>query len=133
MNVDIWTRDARTLATEAVAVFVFEEETPASPELMPFDAALPGLLPTVFGTEMRGKVGDIVTLHATSGLEAKRLILVGAGAREKFDYRALRQRSAQVARVAAKRRHFPWHRVARPPRPHAGSRGRHGWRHHRSL
>ncbi len=103
MNVDIWTRDARTLATDAVAVFVFEEETPASPELTPFDAALPGLLSGVFGTEMRGKVGDIVTLHATSGLEAKRLILVGVGAREKFDYRALRQRSAQVARVAAKK------------------------------
>ncbi len=103
MNVDIWTRDARTLATDAVAVFVFEEETPASPELTPFDAALPGLLSGVFGTEMRGKVGDLVTLHATSGLEAKRLFLVGAGAREKFDYRALRQRSAQVARVAAKK------------------------------
>lgn len=103
MNVDIWTRDARTLATDALAVFVFEEETPASPELAPFDTALPGLLPTIFGTEMRGKVGDLVTLHVTSGLEAKRLFLVGAGAREKFDDRTLRQRSAQVARVAAKK------------------------------
>lgn len=103
MKFDIWTRDARTLTADALAVFVFEEDTLSAPALAVFDEVLPGLLPNVLGTEMRGKTGEAVTLHIAGGLASKRLLLIGAGPAAEFDLRALRRCSAHAARVAAKK------------------------------
>lgn len=103
MKFDIWTRDARTLTADALAVFVFEEDTLGTPALAVFDEVLPGLLPNVLGTEMRGKTGEAVTLHIAGGLEAKRLLLIGAGPAAEFDLRTLRRCGAHAARVAAKK------------------------------
>ncbi|MCS7078724.1 MAG: leucyl aminopeptidase [Chloracidobacterium sp.] len=103
MTFDIWTRDPRTLAADALAVFVFEEDTLTTPELAVFHESMPGLLPNVLGTEMRGKIGDAVTLYVVGGLEAKRLLLIGAGPVADFDLRTLRRCSAQAARVAVKK------------------------------
>ncbi len=103
MKFDVWTRDARTLAADALVLFVFEEDTLNTPPLDGFNEALPGLLPNVMGREMRGKMGETVTLHLAGGVEAKRLLLVGAGPAADFDLRALRRCSAQAARVATKK------------------------------
>ncbi|OYT70089.1 MAG: leucyl aminopeptidase [Chloracidobacterium sp. CP2_5A] len=103
MKFEVWTRDARALAADALAVFVFEEDSCATPELAPFDEALPGLLSSALGEEMRGKAGETATLYVTGGMEAKRLLLIGAGAAADFDIRALRRLSAQAARIVAKK------------------------------
>ncbi|QUW03105.1 leucyl aminopeptidase [Chloracidobacterium validum] len=103
MNFETWTRDPRTVSADALAVFVFEEDSLTSPALSPFDEALPDLLSSVFGTEIRGKVGEVAVIHTPNGLSAKRLILIGAGPSAQFNARALRQRSAQAARVTVKK------------------------------
>lgn len=71
------------IAADALIVPVFEGESPATPVLASIDAATGGLVAgLVESGELRGKRDSVVYLHAPSGLTARRLVLVGMGARE---------------------------------------------------
>ena len=50
------------------------------------------------GGELTGKTLEMTLIHAPAGLKASRLLLVGAGKREKFDSAALRKIAGSALR-----------------------------------
>jgi leucyl aminopeptidase len=82
---------------QALAVAVFKDEKADDGFLKELDGATGGLIKSVIESEeLKGKEGETVYVHlagSNEGLKARRLLLVGVGARE--DYRA-----AQVSQMA---------------------------------
>ena len=65
------------------------------------DALLGGLLQEIYASgEFKGSLGELCTLHSMGKLAAKRVIVVGLGAQEKYNRQSLRQASAIAARHA---------------------------------
>ena len=101
------TLDAKPLAaleTEALVTYVFEEADPVQGRIAEIDQAANGLLRKLAkGGELTGKTLEMTLIHAPAGLKASRLLLVGAGKREKFDSAVLRKISGSALRYLKSR------------------------------
>lgn len=87
--------------TACAVVGVFEDGP--SPAAAAIDAASGGVI-TALGAskDFRGKIGTTLVLHGLAGVAAPRVVLVGLGARGKFDARAF-ERACGAAGKALKR------------------------------
>ncbi len=85
--------------TDALVVLVFEGEEPSAGVLGEVDDKTNGLVSELLGSdELRGKSGDMVYVYRPGSLKARRLLLVGAGKRDDFDFESVRQVSGAAAR-----------------------------------
>jgi len=92
MQITLETKPFATLETDALVSYVFEEAEPVQGRIAELDQFMDGLLRKLAtGGELTGKTLEMTLVHAPRGLKASRLLLVGAGKREKFDPAILRR------------------------------------------
>jgi leucyl aminopeptidase len=84
MQIAFEARPAEAIETEALVSYAFEQDDPVE-GLGEFDAATGGQLRKLAASgELTGKPFEMALLHYPAGLRAERLLIVGAGKREKF-------------------------------------------------
>ena len=99
MQITLGTTPYTSLETEAVVSYLFEETDPVQGRIAEMDRAANGLLAKLAkGGELTGKSLEMTLIHAPAGLKAARLLLAGAGKRERFDSAALRRLSGAALR-----------------------------------
>ena len=92
MHITLESKPWGTLETEALVTFVFENGDVGQGRLAELDKLTGGLLARLSKSgELTGKSLEMTLLHAPAGLKAARLLLVGAGKRDKFDAVTLRK------------------------------------------
>jgi leucyl aminopeptidase len=92
MQITVETKPVAALETEALVTFVFDNGDVAKGNLAELDKLTGGILARLSKSgELTGKTLEMTLLHSPAGLKAARLLLVGAGKREKFDSAALRK------------------------------------------
>src|SRR6266851_668620 len=104
MQITLETKPFATLETDALVSYVFEEADPVQCRIAEFDQFTDGLLRKLAtGGELTGKTLEMTLVHAPRGLKAARLLLVGAGKREKFDPAILRRIAGAALRYLKSR------------------------------
>ena len=104
MQITLATQPFATIETEALVTYVFEDADIGQGRIAEIDQAANGLLKKLAkGGELTGKTLEMTLVHAPAGLKAARLLLVGAGKREKFDSTALRKISGAALRYLKSR------------------------------
>jgi leucyl aminopeptidase len=99
MQITVESKPYATLETDALVSYVFEETDPVQGRIAEFDQSANGLLKKLAtGGELTGKTLEMTLVHAPAGLKAARLLLVGAGKRDKFDSATLRKISGAALR-----------------------------------
>lgn len=100
MDILLSSQPAHQIETEALITYVFEKEDfTESATLAALDQRLQGRLKRMADAgELTGKLYEITLLHEPPSLAAKRLLLVGAGKREKFTGAELRRVAAAALR-----------------------------------
>src|SRR5438445_8875744 len=84
MQITLETQPFAALDTEALVSYLFEETDPIQGRIAEIDQAAAGLLHKLAKSgELTGKMLEFTLVHAPAGLKAARLLLVGAGKREK--------------------------------------------------
>jgi leucyl aminopeptidase len=92
MQITLETRPFATLETDALVSYLFEDGDPVQGRIAEIDQFTDGLLRKLAASgELTGKTLEMTLVHAPRGLKAARLLLVGAGKREKFDTAVLRR------------------------------------------
>ena len=92
MQISLEAKPFATLETEALVSYVFEDADPVQGRVAELDQSTDGLLRKLATSgELTGKALEMTLVHAPRGLKAARLLLVGAGKREKFDSAILRR------------------------------------------
>src|SRR6202165_3172746 len=92
MQITLEAKPFATLETDALVSYVFEDGDPVQGRIAELDQFTDGLLRKLAtGGELTGKTLEMTLVHAPRGLKAARLLLVGAGKREKFDPAILRR------------------------------------------
>jgi leucyl aminopeptidase len=85
MKLDIRFSSAEKLSADALAVICFETEEGTPPVNDPDIAGQSGWLAELRAAqEFTGKLYEMAILHRPQGIEAKRLVVIGGGKREKF-------------------------------------------------
>jgi len=105
LNIEIRSESLEQLPCSALVVFGFEP-SPASAgtvEQLPVEtrAALEELQA---GGELKGKLYECTLVHKPGGVRAAKLLVVGAGKKEKFNARQLRRRRVQDVLVQEQQR-----------------------------
>jgi leucyl aminopeptidase len=110
MEITVDTRPAAQIDAEALVTYAFEQEKPDSGALAQLDqAAGSAVAKLVSSGELTGKMLETTLLYFPQGLAAQRLLIVGAGKKDKFGTAELRRlagaavrtlKSRQVKRVA---------------------------------
>jgi leucyl aminopeptidase len=104
MQITLEAKPYAALETEAVVSYVFEESDPVQGRIAELDQFANGLLRRLASSgELTGKTLEMTLIHTPAGLKAARLLLVGAGKREKFDSAALRKTSGAALRFLKSR------------------------------
>jgi leucyl aminopeptidase len=104
MQITLATQPFATIETEALVTYVFEDADIGQGRIAEIDQAANGLLKKLAKSgELTGKTLEMTLVHAPAGLKAARLLLVGAGKREKFDATALRKISGAALRYLKSR------------------------------
>ncbi|HKT46960.1 MAG TPA: leucyl aminopeptidase [Candidatus Acidoferrales bacterium] len=99
MQITLATQSISSLEADALVTYAFEDADPVQGRLAEIDQLTGGLLRRLAGSgELTGKTFEFTLLHAPAGLRASRLLLVGAGKREKFDGATLRKISGAALR-----------------------------------
>jgi len=92
MQIKVETRPVRTMETEALVSYVFEEENPIRGRATELDQAAGGALRKLAASgELTGKALEMTLVHYPSAAAAQRILLVGAGKREKYNLADLRK------------------------------------------
>ena len=92
MQITLETKPFAMLETEALVSYVFENGDPIQGRVAEIDQFTDGLLRKLATSgELTGKPLEMTLVNAPRGLKAARLLLVGAGKREKFDTAVLRK------------------------------------------
>jgi leucyl aminopeptidase len=92
MQIKIETRPVRTIETEALVSYVFEEDNPIQGRAAELDQAAGGALRKLAASgELTGKALEMTLVHYPSAAAAQRILLVGAGKREKYNFADLRK------------------------------------------
>src|ERR1700732_3505034 len=104
MQITLETKPYATLETDALVTYVFEETDPIQGTLAEIDKSANGLLRKLStSAEFTGKPLEMTLIHAPAGLKATRLLLVGAGKRDKFDVASLRKIAGAALRYLKSR------------------------------
>jgi leucyl aminopeptidase len=104
MQITLETKPFAALETEALVSYVFEDADLIQDRIAEIDQSTDGLLGKLASVgELTGKTLDMTLLHAPRGLKAARLLLVGAGKREKFDTAVLRRIAGAALRYLKSR------------------------------
>jgi len=103
MQISLETQPAAKVETEALVSYVFESEkekgTPVEGVIADLDKAAGGALARLAASgELTGKALEMTLVHFVPGMAAQRLLLVGAGKREKFGTAELRRLAAAALR-----------------------------------
>ena len=109
MQITLETKPFATLETEALVSYVFEESNPVQGRILEVDQFTKGLVQKLAtGGEITGKPLEMTLIHSPAGLKAARLLLIGAGKREKFDSATLRKIAGAAVRYLKSRsvKHF---------------------------
>ena len=93
------------IEADALVIGVYKD-SPLSGAAEQFNQASGGVLQTLIDDEeISGKLNQVTTLLAPSGVKAKRVLVVGLGEKDKFDQRAaFRAAAAAAKRLAGKQR-----------------------------
>jgi leucyl aminopeptidase len=104
MQITLETKPYAGLETDALVTYVFEDQDPVQGRIKEIDQATNGLLTKLAkGGELTGKSLEMTLIHSPAGLKAARLLLVGAGKREKFDGATLRRIAGAALRYLKSR------------------------------
>src|ERR1700731_2095567 len=104
MQIILDTKPYATLETDALVSYVFEDTDPIQGTLADIDKSANGLLRKLASSaELTGKPLEMTLIHAPAGLKATRLLLVGAGKRDKFDVATLRKIAGAALRYLKSR------------------------------
>ena len=103
MTITLGTQSATAVSAEALVSYVFEPEKdggkPAEGVIEELDKAAGGAISRVSTAgELTGKKFETTLLHFVPGIAAQRLLLMGAGKREKFGNAELRRLASVAAR-----------------------------------
>ena len=99
MKISLDNRKVGAVEAQALVSYVFEGDDIVSGKVDEIDQAAGGLLRRLAKSgEMTGKSLEMTLLHAPKGLAAERLLLVGAGKREKFNNSELRKLAGAALR-----------------------------------
>jgi len=104
MQITLDTKPFAALETDALVSYVFEDAEPVQGRIAEIDQAANGLLTKLAKSgEFSGKPLEMTLIHAPAGLKATRLLLVGAGKKDKFDVAALRKSAGAALRYLKSR------------------------------
>ena len=104
MQITLETKPFATLENDALVSYVFENTDPVQGRIAELDQFTDGLLRKLAsGGELTGKPLEMTLVHAPRGLKSSRLLLVGAGKRDKFDMAALRKIAGAALRYLKSR------------------------------
>src|SRR5271163_23396 len=104
MQITLEQKPYHALETEALVSYVFEEADPVQGRMSEIDQTANGLLRSLAKSgELTGKPLEMTLIHAPAGLKAARLLLVGAGKRDKFDVATLRKIAGAALRYLKSR------------------------------
>ena len=104
MQITLETKPFAMLETEALVSYVFENADAIQGRIAEIDQFTDGLLRKLATSgELTGKSLEMTLLHAPRGFKAERLLLVGAGKRDKFDTATLRKIAGAALRYLKSR------------------------------
>jgi leucyl aminopeptidase len=104
MEITLATGAAAQLEAGALVSYAFEQEKPVEGALAELDKATGGALGRLAESrELTGKSLEMTLLHYPAGIKAERLLVVGAGKKEKFSAAELRKIAAAAARYLKSR------------------------------
>jgi leucyl aminopeptidase len=104
MQITLETKPFATLETEALVSYVFENADAIQGRIAEIDQFTDGFLRKLATSgELTGKSLEMTLVHAPRGLKAERLLLVGAGKRDKFDTATLRKIAGAALRYLKSR------------------------------
>jgi leucyl aminopeptidase len=104
MQITLETKPFTAIETEALVSYVFEDPDLIQGRIAEINQATHGLLGNLSKSgELTGKTLEMTLIHAPAGLKAARLLLVGAGKREKFDGATLRKIAGAALRYLKSR------------------------------
>ena len=104
MQITLETKPFATIESDALVSYVFEEADPIQGRITEIDQFTDGLLRKLAKSgELTGKPLEMTLVHSPRGLKAERLLLVGAGKKEKFDAAVLRKIAGAALRYLKSR------------------------------
>ncbi len=99
MKIAVDTRSLTAVETEVLVTYVFEGDNPIQGVVAEVDGAAGGVLRKLAQSgELTGKFLEMTLVHYAPGLSAERLLVVGAGKKEKFTPVELRKIAAAALR-----------------------------------
>jgi leucyl aminopeptidase len=105
MEIKVDIRPVEKIEGEALVTYAFEQEKPIDGALTALDAAAGGALSKLASAgELTGKMLEVTLLHYPQGLAAQRLLILGAGKKEKFDNAQLRKLAGTAVRTLKARK-----------------------------
>ena len=100
MEIPVDTRALPQIDSEALVTYAFEQERPVDGILVQLDEAAGGALSKLAASgELTGKMLDTTLVYYPQGLAAQRLLVLGAGKREKFGTAELRRLAGAAVRT----------------------------------
>ena len=104
MQIQLENQPYSSIQADAIVTYVFDKENKIDGILADIDHAMDGHLAALVATgELTGKALELVLVHFPEGLDAKRLLLVGAGKPEKFAPSDLRKIAGTALRYLKSR------------------------------
>jgi leucyl aminopeptidase len=104
MELTVDVRPAAQLKADALVTYLFDQEKPENGILFQLDAATSGELSKLAASaELTGKIYETTLLHYPHGLASERLLIVGAGKKEKFGTLELRRVAGAAVRALKSR------------------------------
>jgi leucyl aminopeptidase len=104
MQIQLETQPYSSLEADAIVTYVFDKDNKIEGVVADIDRGMEGRLAALAaGGEITGKALEMVLVHFPEGLDAKRLLLVGAGKPAKFDVNDLRKLAGAALRYLKSR------------------------------
>ena len=100
MELTVDSRPPAKIETEALVTYAFEQDKPIEGALSTLDAATGGALSKLASSgELTGKMMETTLVHYPQGLLAQRLLILGAGKRDKLGSAELRKLAGAAVRM----------------------------------
>ncbi len=104
MEITLDTRPLAQIEADALVTYAFDQEKPVEGILSQLDAATGGALTKLAASgELTGKMFETVLLYYPQGMAAQRILIVGAGKKEKFGTLELRRIAGTAVRALKSR------------------------------
>jgi leucyl aminopeptidase len=104
MQIQLETQPYSSIQTDAVVTYIFDKDNKIDGVLADIDQAMAGHIAALAaGGELSAKPLEMVLLHFPEGMDAKRLLLVGAGKPDKFETNDLRKIAGTALRYLKSR------------------------------